>query len=189
MSKRKRKRLFPRHMSAHYISTSRIDPNKASAYNAQRTRATRGSRGDTEHDPNSGFMQELPPEPFTRYGKKYYKPDDGGYFKSQRGLVLERKHELLILESKDLFGLYRVWQNGRYKQGVSTFYCQYLEGNRNTDRKIMLFFCVNDCLIISEYDGHRSISKTYQGRDKILSRYKNNNIAWVVWREPISNNS
>src|ERR1041385_6955263 len=64
MGKRKRnrhKRLFPVKFSSDYINVSRIDHNKATAYNAQRSKPVRGGRNNVEPIFNNSFVD--PSEP------------------------------------------------------------------------------------------------------------------------------
>lgn len=178
MSKRPRKRI-PANMRASFIPTSRIDPNKAAAYNAQRTKAILGSGPDTEHNPNSGFMQEVP-KTFTKYSKQYYMPDDGGYFKSQKGLTVQRREELKIVEHQGLFGLYRVWQSESKKQGVSQYLCRVLD--ESPGYWFRLFFSGDEYLFVQESleQNTRRISRTYQGLSTAIARKRENKIAWIV---------
>lgn len=188
------KRLFPKNMSATSVKTSRIDSNKAAAYNAQRSKATAGPRSSSLHKANNSFMQEVP---VTR-NLSTYDPDvlDGKTGerlgpsnwkrakKHQPSWPTPRKkaldHPLMIIEKKDekMISLYRVWQ-ARKAQGVSEYYCTIIE-RIGTDFKLMLFFSGNEFLFVQEFKETRRISRTYQGRDTAMHNYNKNSISWIV---------
>lgn len=183
MARRKMpKRLFPKNMSASSVRTPRIDSSKAAAYNSQRSPATVGSRNDIEHKPNNSFTQSLPPTHFTHYGEKRYNPDDGTWNMSERGKVFERKHNMLVVEGKGLFGLYRVWQSGMRNQGVTEYYCLTLKENKEEKISFKLFFSGSEYLYVWESEGTRRISKTYirshDMRKEAIQRLENNKVAW-----------
>jgi len=176
MSKRRRKRLFPKYMSASYIHTGRIDHSKAAAYNEQRSKATEGPRSNSLHKLNNSFTQELPETKRPRVWNP--KKKAWVYQPTERTITLEKKHELLVLEGKDLFGLYRVWQTQR-NQGVSEYHCMILK-KIGTEFKLMLFFSGNEFLFVQEYQTTRMISRTYTGRDVAMWHKNNNKISWIV---------
>ena len=176
MSKRNRhKRLFPKQYSASYVKTSRIDGIKAAAYNAQRSKATVGLRTDAEHKLDSNFMTAVP----STRSLNTYDWDRDRFVRSERGLVVDKKHELLIVEQMRKEGRYltfcRVWQS-KYKQGVDEYICQTLIENKKFSIKV--FFCGLEAIFVQEDEEIRFISKTYKGLSVAMQHYKNNNISW-----------
>lgn len=187
------KRLFPKHMSATYINTGRIDHNKASAYNAQRSKATEGPRSNSLHKPTNSFMEEIPktrnlsthdPDVLDgktgeRLGPRNWKrvKKHAPMWPSERKKVME--HPLMVVEGPDkkMISLYRVWQ-ARKAQGVSEYYCTVIE-KIGTEFKLMLFFSGTEFLFVQEYKETRRISRTYQGRDTAMHKYNNNSISWI----------
>lgn len=188
------KRLFPKRLSATYIHTGRIDHNKASAYNAQRSKATAGPRSSSLHKPDNSFMQEVPetrnlsthdPDLLDgntgeRLGPKNWKraKKHQPMWPSERKKALDAQDQLMVVEGKNLFELYRVWQGDR-KQGIVKYNPMYLE-KIGTTFTLMLFFQGNEFLFVQEFKEIRRISRTYQGRDEAMQRYNNNNISWIV---------
>jgi hypothetical protein len=149
------KRLFPAKYSASMTRTPRFDAPKAAVYNKQRSKATSGSGGNTEHNFNSSFMKERKTHVFTRYGKKYYSPDDGGWMKYNYNGA---KRELIQVDN--LLSMYRVWQ-GRRRQGVSEYHCCVLKENKEKQYCLMLFFSGTEYLFVQEARERRWISTTY----------------------------
>jgi len=179
MSKRRRpKRLFPAKYSASHIPTPRIDHNKAAAYNLQRSKATTGQGPNTEPRLDNNFMEDVPR---TR-GLSTYDFSKEVWVRSETGKTKDRKHELMIVEGKDLFGLYRIWQSQMRSQGVSEYFCMAI---KKTEGYVLnLFFSGNEYLFVKETRGIRSISMTYIGRNEAMERYYSNRIVWRL-AEPI----
>lgn len=188
MAKR-RKRLFPKKYLSENIPVPRIDHAKAAAYNLQRSKATVGPRGDTEHKLDNSFLHEVPESRraiFYKNGKRYYAP-------SERYNTLEKKHQLTVVEqlkeNKDLFGLYRIWQSGFRNQGVTEFNKMYLD--RSENYSLMLFFAGDKYLFVQEVleKNIRRISRVYQVREDMYSeaikRKDKFEIAWIT-SEPIN---
>lgn len=187
MSKRRRKRLFPKHLSASAVRVSRLDANKAAAYNSQRSRATLGSRGNIEHDPESSFMHEIPRtkslslhDPDLVDGatgmkvdtKRKHKPE----WRSERGKVVDAKHELLVREQRGLYEAYVVWESA-FHQGVMHF--QRMALKRIGDNFVLwLLFAGNTFMFVQECEDTRRISWTYEGREAAMSAYGQNSIHW-----------
>lgn len=173
----KRKRLFPRQYSSSYIKTDRFDANKSAAYTAQRSKATIGSRNDTEHNLNSNFTQEVPR---TR-SLSTYDNDWDEWIRSERGKVVDTKHDLIAIEEqrkiKKFISYYKVWQ-GKKHQGVAEYYCVILK-KFGDDFKLMLFFSGQEFLFVQECENTRRISRTYIGREDAMRQYNNNNISWL----------
>lgn len=174
MSKRKRKRLFPKRFQASSVRTPRFDTVKAAVYNTQRSKATTGSGPNTLHNSDNSFMEEVPR---TR-SLSTYDAESELWVRSERGLVVDTKHAMIVAESKGLLGYYRAWQGQRH-QGVSEFFTLTLE--QTEKYKLDLLFSGNDCMFIYEsfLRNVRSISRIYQGREYAMSRYKAESIAWI----------
>ena len=174
MSKRRRKRLFPKKFSASSISVSRIDPNKAAAYNAQRSRATEGGRASTFHKIDNNFMEVVPD---TR-SLSTIDYDLEVSVRSERGKVVDRKHELMKVEAQGLYYMYRVWQ-GKRGQGVSEFFQLTVEKHEGYVMK--LFFSGQEFMFVSEVSlkNIRRISRIYKSRDEAMYYKNSNRIAWI----------
>ena len=177
MAKRN-KRLFPKAYSSSSVRTSRLDTNAATAYNSQRSGATTGSRGNTEHKLGNSFTQDIPETRHPRYwhptrNKWYYLPT------SPKIDAINTRNEVMIVEKANLFSLYRIWQ-GKRGQGVDQFYCTVLE--KHVYYKCMLFFSGNEYIIVLENKSTnvRMISATYHNRAEILQRKKENRLIWII---------
>ncbi len=205
MAKRGMKRLHPARYSATYVSTPRIDANKAAAYNKQRSKATLGGRYDTQPNPDNNFMQEVPRtislttvdwelvdgntgEKLNRREKKRViitRRD-----KSKRKEVVDRKAEIIAMEEHRKRGtfllFYKVWE-GWNRQGVQEFHVQTLKENKEKGFSQRLYFCGNEAIIVQESKSGRFISKVYIGRDTALEHYNNNKIQWI--KREVSNSS
>ena len=175
---RRSKRLFPKAFSSTSVKTSRLDANAAAAYNSQRSAATIGSRGNTEHKLGNSFTQDIPETHHPRWwhptrNKWYYLP------LSPKIETIKTRNEVMIVENSNLFSLYRVWQ-GQRGQGVDQFYCTVLE--QHAYYKCMLFFSGNEYIIVLENESSntRMISDTYRDRADILQRKKENRLRWII---------
>lgn len=203
MSKRKSKRLFPKHMQASAVRTSRIDHNKAAAYNAQRSKAVTGVRGDTEMKLDNNFMEEIPrtrslsthdPELFdgkTGLPIKFSKSNLPGKhrpgWRSERGKVVDTLHKVWEVERKDVWGLYKVWQGQMSKQGVSEYFCRKLEIREGY--RLLLFFSGAEFIFIQEvsYRNTRRYSKIYSDLREATDIYSQG-VAAISWHheEPLA---
>lgn len=183
MSKRRRmKRLFPKKFASDYIKAPRIDHNKAAAYSAQRSKATFGSKNDVQHKPDSNFMSAVP----RTKSLSTYDPDWNEWVRSQRGEVVDAKHELLRIthakEQKRSLVYMKVWQGQRH-QGVLEYHRKVME--ESDGYSIVMFFSGTEVLFVMEIGNKRWISCTYAGLEVALRQYKTNNISWIT-TEPIS---
>jgi len=169
------KRLFPAKYSASMTRTPRFDAPKAAAYNSQRSKATVGSRGNTEHNAHSSFMQERNEQPFLKYGKKYFAPDDGGWMKYDYNGA---RHSLMRVDN--LLSLYRVWQ-GKRRQGVCEYHCCILKENKEKQYKLMLFFSGMEYLFVQEAGERRWISITYTTTKDLRSDAFKKGVGEIAW--------
>lgn len=169
------KRLFPAKYSASMTKTPRFDATKAAAYNSQRSKATVGSGGNTEHNTNSSFMQERITHKFIKYGKEYHAPDDGGWMKFDYNGA---RHTLVRVDN--LLTLYRAWQ-GQRRQGVSEFQCCILKENKEKGYKLMLLFCGTEYMFIQETAVRRWISKTYVTTQDLRSEAFSKSVGEISW--------
>lgn len=192
MGKRKRKRLFPKHLAASTVKVSRIDPNKIAAYASQRSKATVGPRDNVEHKLDNSFMQDIPitQRLHTRVlistdertvdlktGKKKHQPVWAKL--SPRAHSLDRRDDLQWVADKGLIALYRLWRGDKI-QGVSQFFVRILK-EKEDGYKLMLFFSGDDYLFIQEVpcEDIRRVSKTYHDVSTAEARRKSWDIAWI----------
>jgi hypothetical protein len=194
MGKRRRsKRLFPKNMQANFIPVPRVDPNKAAAYNAQRSKATSGPSNDVEHKPDNSFMEDVPKtvsrivvwqhhrtmDPKT--GKKRHIP--GWYDPVAKSFPIVDSHNLMVVkgkkEERDTQFFYRVWQAER-GQGIQEFHCRVMEARDNY--KFMLFHSGDDYFFVQEvlFKNVRRISVMYKGLSGAAARKDSMNINWIV---------
>lgn len=169
------KRLFPAKYSASMTKTPRFDAPKAAAYNSQRSKATVGSGGSTEHNANSSFMKERVTHTFIKYGKKYHAPDDGGWMKYNYNGT---KHNIVRVDN--LLSLYRTWQ-GQRRQGVCEYHCCILKENKEKEYKLMLFFSGTEYLFVQEAGERRWISKTYITTQDLRSEAFKKTVGEIAW--------
>ena len=169
---KKPKRLFPKKYSAEHIPTPRIDHNVAAAYNSQRSRATTGSRGNTEHDPNNNFLSDVPR---TRSLSLWSEGEVIG--RSERGKVVDTKHELIVREGKNLFELYLVDPNDSH-HGQKLFQRMIIE--KSGHYKLFLLFNGNTFMFIQETLTTRRISRLYEGRDTAFHAKALGMISWSI---------
>lgn len=177
MSKRKRKRLFPKQYSASYVKTTRIDHNKAAAYNSQRSKATLGVGEGTEPKLDNNFMTEVPR---TRRLSTF---DDEAqrWVRSERGITQDRKHDVIAIEEHGLLMAYRLWQGKRH-QGVAEFLTQVL--TKREGYEVKLLFSGNEYLFIQEALTYnvRMVSRVYVGdRTWAIFKYNSEGVGWIDW--------
>lgn len=176
------KRLFPKKFSASSVSVPRIDHNKAAAYNLQRSKATIGPRSDASHKPNNSFTQPVPAtkslsrKDHDLVDGKTGKP--GVMVRSERGHTVDKKHELIKMEGKNILELFRVWQGDRH-QGVSLFLRTDVE-KIGDNFCLYLLFTGNEYLFIQEYKTTRMISRIYHGRSS--AEYYKKHQEEISWR-------
>lgn len=192
MGRRKRwnkhKRLFPVKYAAHYIPVSRMDPNKLAVYNSQRSKSTLGPRSNSDHNKHSNFMVEVP-QTRNLSTQDYVLDGKTGkrkviWVRSERGLVVDRKHEELRAEATNLEkkfeakkgSLYTLWQGKRH-QGVATYQAQIFE--RTGNYLLVLYFEGLEFIFVSETQTKRWISRTYTGLQAARQAYFKDKIAWI----------
>lgn len=146
------KRLFPRMYQSTYVRTSRIDPNVASSYNAQRSMATTGSRGNTEHKLDNNFMEEVP---------KHRK----------RTEVSAHEREVREAGNMNIFELYRKKQTTKYFQVTIEEIGEF---------KLILLSSGQENMFVQEYQNVRRLSRIYIGRDVALKTRELNRIHWII---------
>lgn len=179
------KRLFPAKYSASMTKTPRFDAPKAAVYNSQRSKATVGGGGNTEHNFNSNFLKEEPrtrsPHVHWRKWRKYRFEDvnaDAAF--TPRGQAIIDMKQLMAVETKDLFSLYRVWQ-GKRRQGVCEYHCCILKENKEKEYKLMLFFSGTEYLFVQEAGERRWISKTYITTRDLRSEAFTKSVGEIAW--------
>jgi hypothetical protein len=194
MSKRRRKRLFPKQYQSTYISAPRIDHNKAYAYNQQRSKATVGPRWDVEPKLDNNFMEEVPrTNSLTTFDPELIDGKTGEPVRTRkkhqprwptpRKEAVDLKHEMLVIEQKrkdgNLLMFYKVWQGSNRLQGVHEYHSKLMKDRNGI--KTTMYFSGLEVLFVMEDHEERFISKTYRGMDQAMWAYndKKQGITWL----------
>lgn len=169
------KRLFPAKYQSNRVSAPRVDHNVASAYNAQRSKATSGPRNDVEHKQDNNFLEDVPR---TR-SLSTYDPDWNEYVRSERGKVVDHKNKLISLETKPLDQLWLEWYAGHGRTKSNWFNVTKLEGGGKG--QLLLVVRGNEYLFVLQFaDGEQMLSAVYQGRERAMADYRRATIAWKI---------